>query len=148
MEQLVRVRKVNEDGTAQVIHTRLSACSGDCHKCSGCGAAEQTMLLTARNPIGAREGELVVIQSKSGPVLIAAAILYMVPILLFFLGYMLAELFWQQGALVGGIAFVLGVGLAVIYDRHVVKKRKTVYTITGYGDTMFRSQGKEDNDLD
>ncbi len=148
MEQLVRVRKVNADGTAQVIHTRLSACSGDCHKCSGCGAVGQTMLLTARNPIGAKAGELVVIQSKSGPVLAAAAILYMVPIVLFFLGYLLAQQLWQQGALVGGIAFVLGVSLAVIYDRQVVKKKKTVYTITGYGDTVFQSQGKEDNDLD
>ena len=57
MEQTVKVRKINPDGTAQVIRIRESACSGDCHKCSGCGAAQQTMLFTARNPIGAREGE-------------------------------------------------------------------------------------------
>ena len=56
MEQLVRVSKLNDDGTAQVLHERLSACSGDCHKCSGCGAAKETMLLTARNPIGAGVG--------------------------------------------------------------------------------------------
>ncbi len=148
MEQLVRVRKVNEDGTVQVIHTRLSACSGDCHKCSGCGAVQQTMLLTARNPIGAKEGELVVIESQSGPVLAAAAVLYMVPIFLFLLGYLVAEQLWQQGALAGGISFLMGIGFAMIYDRKVVKKKKTVYTITGYGDDKFRSLGKEDNDLD
>ena len=40
MQQLVRVRQTHEDGTATVIHVRESACSGDCHKCSGCGAAK------------------------------------------------------------------------------------------------------------
>ena len=45
MEQIVKVRRTNSDGTAQVIRIRESACSGDCHKCSGCGAAQQTMLL-------------------------------------------------------------------------------------------------------
>ena len=40
MEQKVRVKKVNSDGTAQVLHIRQSACSGDCHQCAGCGAAE------------------------------------------------------------------------------------------------------------
>ena len=29
MEQLVRVQKLNADGTAQVLHIRQSACSGD-----------------------------------------------------------------------------------------------------------------------
>ena len=38
MEQLVRVKETFDDGTATVIHVRESACSGDCHKCSGCGA--------------------------------------------------------------------------------------------------------------
>ena len=75
MEQLVKVRKVNPDGTAQVLCVRESACSGDCHKCSGCGAATETLLLTAKNPIGAKEGDLVVIESASGPVLAAAAML-------------------------------------------------------------------------
>ena len=133
MEQLVRVQKLNDDGTAQVIHVRQSACSGDCHKCSGCGAAEQTVVLTARNPIAAKPGELVVIESASGPVLAAAAMLYLLPLALFFLGYLIGETAWQRGPLMGGICFLLGIGLAATYDRLVAKKQKTVYTITGYG---------------
>ena len=39
MEQLVRVKETYDDGTALVFRIRESACSGDCHKCSGCGAA-------------------------------------------------------------------------------------------------------------
>ena len=60
MEQTVQIRKVHPNGTATVIHTRQSACSGDCHKCSGCGAAQEVLLFEARNPIGAAEGDRVV----------------------------------------------------------------------------------------
>jgi thiamine transporter len=83
MEQLVRVKETFDDGTAMVIHVRESACSGDCHKCSGCGAAKETILLKAENPIGAKRGDLVKLESATGPVLKAAAVLYMLPILLF-----------------------------------------------------------------
>ena len=132
MTQTVRVQKVHEDGTAQVMHIRQSACSGDCHKCSGCGAAQETLLLTAQNPIGARVGEVVVIESQSGPVLAAAALLYVLPLILFFLGYLAGSLLWGQGPLWGCAAFVVGIAIAVLYDRVVAKKKQTVYTITGY----------------
>ena len=133
MEQLVRVIGHNDDGTARVAHVRESACSGDCHKCSGCGAAKETVILTARNPIDAPVGAMVVIQSESGPVLAAAAMLYMMPLGLFFLGYLLGSLLWQRGGLGGLLAFCLGVAGAVAYDRKVMKKKETIYTITGYG---------------
>ena len=129
MEQLVKVRKLNPDGTAQVLCVRESACSGDCHKCSGCGAATESLFLTAKNPIGAREGELVVIQSASGPVLAAAAMLYMVPLALFIGGYLVGEHLWSSGPLLGLLGFALGIFGAVAYDRLVAKKKNTEYTI-------------------
>jgi len=129
MQQLVRVRQTHEDGTATVIHVRESACSGDCHKCSGCGAAKEAILLEARNPIGAKPGDLVTIESESGPVLKAAAVMYMLPMVLFFAGYALGAALWQRGGLVGCLAFLTSIGLAVVYDRKVVKKQNTGYTI-------------------
>ena len=131
MQQTVKVIKCNEDGTAQVACLRQSACSGDCHKCSGCGAVEQTMLFEARNSIGAKPGELVVVESQSGPVLKAAAVLYMLPLVLFIAGYLLG-MQWKLGGLIGALAFALSIGIAVAYDRLVMKKKNTVYTITGY----------------
>ena len=125
MEQIVRVQKCNDDGTAQVLHVRQSACSGDCHKCSGCGAVQQKMLLTVQNPIGARPGELVTIRSETGPVLLAAAILYILPLLLFFAGYVLLS--GTNGALGGCMGFVLGIVIAGVYDRLVMRKKKEVY---------------------
>lgn len=149
MEQTVRVKETYDDGTALVIHVRQSACSGDCHKCSGCGAAKETILLKAVNGIHARTGDLVVIQSASAPVLRAAAVLYAAPILLFFLGYFLGEFLWEQGVVMGCLSFGLGIGLAVIYDRKVARKEKPGYTITGFaGDALLESLKKGDNNLD
>ncbi|MBQ3147121.1 MAG: SoxR reducing system RseC family protein [Oscillospiraceae bacterium] len=149
MEQLVRVREVYEDGTAQVLCIRESACSGDCHKCSGCGAVKQSMLLRAVNAIGAKPGQLVMVTSESAPVLRGAAVLYLLPVMLFILGYLLGAAWWNAGALCGGAGFLLGIALAVVYDRLVVKKRNTVYTITGYaGKDAAVSVTKGDNDLD
>lgn len=148
MEQLVRVRACNPDGTAQVVHQRQSACSGDCHQCSGCGAAREYLELTANNPIGAKPGELVKIESRSAPVLLGAAVLYGLPVALFFLGYLLGAALWSQGALTACLAFAVGVALAVLYDRVIMKKQKTVYTITGYGGqfAMAWEEGAQEHD--
>ena len=131
MQQLVKVLSCAPDGTAKVACIRQSACSGDCHKCSGCGAVEQTMIFTARNPIGARPGDTVTVESATGPVLKAAAVLYMLPLVLFIVGYIVG-MQWQLGGLIGGLAFALSIGLIIAYDRLVMQKKNTVYTIVGY----------------
>ena len=146
MEQIVRVREVYDDGTAQVLCIRESACSGDCHKCSGCGAAKESILLTADNTIGAGVGDLVTVRSETAPVLKAAAVLYMMPLVLFFAGYAAAAALHLSGALWGGGAFVLSILLIIVYDRRLAKKDKTIYTITGFaGDSLLRSGKKGDN---
>ena len=130
MEQTVRVQQTYEDGSARVLHIRESACSGDCHKCSGCGAAKEGIVLTVANPIGAKTGDIVTIEAATGPVLRGAAVLYMIPLVLFFLGYALGAV-WGLGGLGGCLAFVLGIALVVVYDRRVAAKANTAYTITG-----------------
>ena len=127
----MKVRHCFDDGTAQVLCLRQSACSGDCHKCSGCGAVEQKLLITAQNPIGAKPGETVRLRSDSGPVLVGAAILYLTPVALFVVGFLL--LYAYNYGVLGGLAgFLAGVLLAVVYDRKVAKKKKPQYTIIGY----------------
>lgn len=144
MEQTVRVLKCDSLGTAQVIHIRQSACSGDCHKCSGCGAAKETLMLTAQNPIGAKPGDLVRINASSGPVLKAAAILYLLPVALLIGGYLLL-MPKGLGLLGSGIGFLLGILLVCLYDRKVASKQNTEYTITAI---LEGDPDKGDNDLD
>ena len=132
MEQLVRIRQVYDNGTAQVVCIRESACSGDCHKCSGCGAAKETIFLTADNPIGAKAGDLVKLRSETAPVLKAAAVLYMMPLVLFFGGYAFGAALERSGALLGCVGFFLSIIFIVLYDRRMAKKDNTIYTITGF----------------
>lgn len=144
MEQLVKVKETYDDGTAMVIHVRESACSGDCHKCSGCGAAKEAVLFTAENLIGAKPGDLVKVESDTGTVLKAAVVLYVLPLVLFFLGYYLGTLAGTFGALGGCLGFVLGVAIIVLYDRKVVKKKNIGYTITALaGDAILEAMRKE-----
>ena len=140
MEQVVKIREVYPDGTALAVHIRQSACSGDCHKCSGCGAATEAVEFTAHNLIGAGVGDVVKVESASGPVLRAAAVLYGIPLVLFFVGYWVGTLPGSFGPLGGGIGFFLGVVCAVVYDRLVMRRRQTRYEITA----MAKKAGKEE----
>ena len=147
MEQIVRVHRLHPDGRADIILVRESACSGDCHKCSGCGAAKETMIVTAENPIRAGVGDFVTLTSDTASVMKAVVVVYLLPLVLFFAGFLLGEL-WNLGILFGGLGFVGAIALAVIYDRKIAK-REEVHTITGYaGDYLLRSVEKGDNNLD
>lgn len=146
MEQLVRVREVYPDGTAQVLCIRESACSGDCHKCSGCGAVKETILLTADNPIGAGVGQLVTLRTETAPLLKAAAVLYVLPLVLFFLGYAAAAAMGWPGPLWGCLAFVFSIVFIVFYDRRVAKKDNRIYTITGFAADPSRNSRKGDHE--
>lgn len=133
MEQTVRVQRVFGDDIVEVVRVRESACSGDCHQCSGCGAAQETIRFRAFDPIGVSRGDRVVVSTKSAPLLGAAAVLYMVPLALFYVGFYLGALL-GSGALGGCIAFALGIAGAVLYDRKVLSKKRIEYTITGYAE--------------
>ena len=132
MEQIVRVARLTPDGKAEIIHVRESACSGACHQCSGCGAAKETMFLVADNPIHARPGDLVRMVSDTKQVMIAVAVFYVLPLVLFFAGYALGAWLGVSGGLVGGLGFCLGIGASVVLDRYTAKHKETVYTLVGY----------------
>lgn len=143
MEQLVRVKKTYPDGRADVLCIRESACSGDCHKCSGCGAAKEAVIITADNPIGAKTGDFVKVVSATAPVLKAAVVLYIIPLILFFLGYYLGTLPGNFGVLGACLGFALGIAIVVAYDRLVVKKADIGYTITAFAWEAMRKEGHD-----
>lgn len=126
MRTVARVERLLPDGRAELLVTRKSACSGDCHQCGGC---EMRLLrLTADNPIGAREGENVYLESESGVVLRAAALIYLLPLLLFTAGYLSASSLGAWAFAIGALCFALGMLPAFYYNRHV-SKRPPTYTV-------------------
>lgn len=144
MEQLVRVKSVYEDGKALVVHVRQSACSGDCHKCSGCGAAQEAVSFLADNSIGAEPGDLVRVESESAIVLKGAAVLYMIPLVLFFLGYYLGFRLGRWEAAFGGLGFLLGIAGAVAYDRLYLRKQNIRYIIKALAGDSGHGAGKRE----
>lgn len=125
-----------DNGTAEVAVKRQSACGHDCSKCGG-GCSElmvsSTVSVVAANPVQAMPGDMVRVESSTGGVLKAAVVVYLVPFILFFLGYFVcaaAQLNGGISAAVGGIGFVVGVLLAVLLDRQVRRDRSITFCIT------------------
>ena len=83
------VTKLLPHNRAEVVVSRLTACGGNCGSCEGCISAGEVKTV-AFNRIGARPGQRVVIESKSSAVFGAVIMTYVVPLLLFLLGYILA----------------------------------------------------------
>ena len=111
MTQQATVKRLLTHNMAEVEVTRRSACGHDCKKCGGCGGMEtQLITVTARNTAGAQPGDQVSIEGETRQVLGLAALVYALPIVLFFIGYALgASMRLGEGtaALIGGVLFDL-----------------------------------------
>nr|WP_300185397.1 SoxR reducing system RseC family protein [uncultured Agathobaculum sp.] len=134
MTQQGTIKKVLPDGMAEIEVTRRSACGHDCAKCGGCGGLEtQTLYVTARNRAHAQVGERVLIEGETGQVLGIAGLVYLVPVVLFFVGYgMGSGLRWGAGlsALCGGVLFAAGIGAAMWYSRRMKARNHVPFEIT------------------
>ena len=120
MTQQGTIKKLLPGGRAEVEVTRRSACGHDCAKCGGCGGLEtQTLYVTARNHTDAGIGDRVLIEGESGRVLGLAALVYMLPLVLFFIGYAIGNAAGggAAGALAGGVLFALGIIGAIFYKK-------------------------------
>lgn len=131
MQQKARVARLLPRNRAEVCVTRKSACSGDCHKCAGCGAVEQTLTVVAANDIHAAPGDMVYIESYGAMVLCAAVLVYVLPLVLFFAGYFAAGAIGIGVGWGGAAGFLLGGLCALWYDRRV-RRRPPVYRIVEF----------------
>ena len=132
MEQLAKVRQTNGNGMARVVVVRESACSGDCHKCSGCGAIRETLFVRAENRIGADVGDHVVVETATHTVMKAVLLVYLVPVVLFFAGYVLGAVLSFLPGLTGALGFALGIIPAVFLNRRMEQKKESTFRITGF----------------
>ncbi len=134
MTQQGTIKKLLPGGMAEIEVTRRSACGHDCAKCGGCGGLEtQTLYVTARNKAEANVGDRVLIEGETGQVLGLAVLVYLLPIVLFFVGYVLGSALFgggAAGAIGGGVLFVVGILDAILYSRRMKARNEVPYEIT------------------
>ncbi|MDR0889624.1 MAG: SoxR reducing system RseC family protein [Oscillospiraceae bacterium] len=128
MRQYARVTALLQKGMAEISVLRESACSGDCHKCSGCGAAAQQVIVKAKNPIGAQPGQRVCVETDTALILRVSALVYLLPLALFFAGYFAGLALLWRPVICGLAAFVIGTLPALAYNRRL-KRNPPQYVI-------------------
>ncbi len=81
MTQDAVVFKCLDDQRAEVVVTRATACGSNCASCEAC-VFQNELKTVARNRIGARPGQKVLIESSSSRVYGAILLVYILPVLL------------------------------------------------------------------
>lgn len=131
MTQDAVVIKLLPNGMAEVAVTRMTACGGNCGSCESC-IFQSELRATARNSIGAKPGQKVVIATQSSKIFGAAFLVYVVPLLLFILGYAAAYLSGAGEGLCIAASFfglLLGAALLVITQRNKKESDQITFEI-------------------
>lgn len=124
MSEIAIVKKVR-DIEADVEIKRSSACER-CGVCYGVGKSK--MLGIAKNEVGATVGDYVKLEIVQGSPLKAAAMVYLLPLLMFFIGYIVSSNIFEFInkdiiGMIGGIVFlILSYYIISKYEEKVKKK--------------------------
>lgn len=128
MEQIGKIVSISQN-IAQIEIKRKSSCSSDCSKCGGCAHPDQIMLVEAKNTCDAKIGENVILHAQTGGILSIAALVYVMPIILLFVGYFIMP--GGEGAKILGslIGLLIGIAFCMAYSSYVKRKKKKFFTI-------------------
>jgi len=128
MTQDAIVTKVLPNDMAEVAVARTTACGGNCGSCESCIFQSELKTL-ARNTIGARIGQKVVIESKSSKIYGAALLVYIMPLVLFIAAYALAYVSGAREGICIAVSFLgLALGAAIMVLSQRLKKDKNQIT--------------------
>ncbi len=124
MTQIATIERILDATHAEISVPRKSACGHDCEECAGCGVTGTAVHAKAINSIGAKPGQKVVVESSTQSLLGIVFLVYMVPIVLFLLGYFLSTPIQSIPVRYGlaAASFVLGIVLATLYDRRIKQR--------------------------
>ncbi len=130
MTQIATIERDLGGGYAEISVPRKSACGHDCEECAGCGMTGAAIKARARNDIGAQPGDKVVVESSTRKIFGVVALVYVLPVVLFLLGYFLSE------GLAEGVRYAIAIAAfavsfipCILYDRHARKKELLTYQI-------------------
>ena len=132
MTQIATVDRIVPGNRAEIIVARQTACAHDCHECAGCGGSAAPIRAVVDNPIGAREGQKVVVESSSRQVFGVIALVYLLPLVLFILVYLsvsAAGMAESSCVIFSVLAFFCGIIPAILYDRRVKRTGGLTFTI-------------------
>ena len=132
MTQIATVEKILPGGFVEISVPRKSACGHDCEECAGCGMTGAAIHARAKDPVGVRPGQKVVVESDTKKMLKIVSFVYLIPVILFLAGYLImlacsTSVAVQYTAAVAGA--VLGILLAIWYDRRVKARGGLSFTI-------------------
>lgn len=122
MTQIATVERILDADHAEISVPRKSACGHDCEECAGCGVTGAAVHAQASNPIGARPGQKVVVESSTKNMLRIVVLVYLIPVVLFLAGYVIMSLLTDSVAAqyaVAAAGFAAGIVFAIFYDRRL-----------------------------
>lgn len=131
MTQFAIIKKLPSPDKAEVEVLRGTACGDSCESCGVCHYASK-IRVEARNDIGAQVGDRVEIEATTSRILGAAVLVYVVPFVLFFIGYALAAALSMTEVMrvvMSFAFFALGLGVVVSVGRRH-RKNPITYNIT------------------
>lgn len=130
MTQIATVEELLGNGYAKISVPRKSACGHDCEECAGCGMTGASIYARAKNEADAQPGQKVVVESSTKTLLGVVALVYMLPVVFFLLGYFLSPGLKESWRYVIAIAAAaLALIPCAIYDRYARKHETLTYTI-------------------
>lgn len=133
MTQIATVERILDADHAEISVPRKSACGHDCEECAGCGVSGAAVKARAMNPIGAQPGQKVVVESSTKKMLRIVVLVYLIPVVLFFVGYFAAMAVTASVAVqytAAAVGFVLDIAGAILYDRRLRARGGLSFTIT------------------
>ena len=130
MTQIATVEKILDAGFVEFSVPRKSACGHDCEECAGCGMTGAAIHARASDPVGVKPGDKVVVQSETKKLLGVVALVYLLPVVAFLLGYFLSEGLAEKVRYIIAIAAAAAAFLpSIFYDRYAKRHEVLTYTI-------------------
>ena len=130
MTQIATVEKILDAGFVEISVPRKSACGHDCEECAGCGMTGAAIHARASDPVGVKPGDKVAVQSETKKLLGVVALVYLLPVVAFLLGYFLSEGLAEKVRYIIAIAAAAAAFLpSIFYDRYAKRHEVLTYTI-------------------
>ena len=130
MTQIATVEKILDAGFVEISVAGESASGHDCEECAGCGMTGAAIHARASDPVGVKPGDKVVVQSETKKLLGVVALVYLLPVVAFLLGYFLSEGLAEKVRYLIAIAAAAAAFLpSIFYDRYAKRHEVLTYTI-------------------